>query len=272
MTRKQTYTSITALLLIAAATVTYFEVRKNPSAIRTELPPVNIVLSVSEISDGVPPPAGGQLIRKSGFWLSYNEEFEQADWTAYILTRTMVMTGEEPRSDNFRADTGVTTGSAAPADYRGSGYDRGHLVPAADMKWIATSMTESFLMSNMSPQKPGFNRGIWRRLEEEVRDWAVTNDSIFVITGPIISDIHDFIGENHVAVPAYYFKIIVDISYPTYKGIAFLMENNTASGDLFNYAVTIDSIENLTGFDFFPGQEKRFIEYIESNINISNWK
>jgi endonuclease G len=183
----------------------------------------------------------------------------------------MVLTGEEPRSDNFRADTNVTTGSADPDDYRGSGYDRGHLVPAADMKWSATSMTESFLMSNMSPQKPGFNRGIWRRLEEEVRDWAVRNDSIYVITGPVLSGINEFIGENHVAVPAYYFKIIVDISYPTYKGIAFLMSNNSASGNLFNYAVTIDSIENLTGFNFFPNQQERFIEYIESNINVSQW-
>ncbi|KPK87010.1 MAG: hypothetical protein AMS27_03610 [Bacteroides sp. SM23_62_1] len=231
-----------------------------------------MILSVDDIGDGIPAVTTGQILQKSGFWLAYNEEFEQADWTAYILTRSMVMTGDEPRSDNFRADTGVVTGSAIPDDYRGSGYDRGHLVPAADMKWSPTAMRESFLMSNMSPQKPGFNRGIWRRLEEKVRDWAVQNDSIFVITGPGMSGTNEFIGENRVAVPAYYFKIIVDISYPTYKGIAFLMENNSATGDLFNYAVTIDSIENLTGFNFFPTQQERYIEYIESNINIHLWE
>lgn len=272
MTRKRTYSAITALLVIAAATITYLAIRKNPSALTTELPPMNIVLSVDDISDGIPPATGGQLIQKSGFWLSYNEEFEQADWTAYILTRNMVLTGEEPRSDDFRIDTSVVSGSAHPSDYRGSGYDRGHLVPAADMKWSATSMTESFLMSNMSPQKPGFNRGIWRRLEEEVREWAIRNDSIFIITGPVLSGINEFIGENQVAVPEYYFKIIVDISFPTHKGIAFLMENTSASGNLFNYAVTIDSIENLTGFNFFPGQQERFIEYIENNISTSSWR
>lgn len=167
MIRKRTYIAIPSLLVITAATVAYFALRENPTAIMAELPPMNIVLSVDEIGDGIPPQAGGQLVQKSGFWLLYNEEFEQANWTAYILTRNMVITGEEPRSDNFRADTSVTTGSAVPDDYRGSGYDRGHLVPAADMKWSVTSMIESFLMSNMSPQKPGFNRGIWRRLKRK---------------------------------------------------------------------------------------------------------
>jgi endonuclease G len=90
------------------------------------------------------------------------------------------------RKDNFRSDPKVKTGSAALSDYKGSGYDRGHLAPAADFKWSATAMSESFYMSNMSPQVPGFNRGIWKNIESTVRNWAVENDEIYIVTGPVL--------------------------------------------------------------------------------------
>lgn len=230
------------------------------------------ILHVQSIQDGIPEEVNGQLMQKTGFWLSYNEQSEQPDWTAYILTRKMVVSGTEDRSEDFRPDTNVLTGSASLSDYRGSGYDRGHLVPAADMKWSPQSMSESFLMSNMSPQVPGFNRGIWRKLEERVRDWAVKNDSLFVISGPVTRSITQTIGENEVGIPEYYFKIVMDISWPDYKGIGFLIRNESSNRDILDFAVSIDSIEKVLSTDFFPDQDPEDIELIEGNIDLRKWR
>jgi len=231
-----------------------------------------IILNVQSIQDGIPEQVNGQLLQKTGFWLSYNEQYEQPDWTAYILTKEMVLSGTEERSENFRPDTSVITGSANLSDYRGSGFDRGHLVPAADMKWSPRSMSESFLMSNMSPQVPGFNRGIWKKLEERVRDWAIKNDSLYIITGPIPGRGLQTIGENGVVVPEYYFKIVLDISWPDYKGIGFLIRNESSNRDIFDFAVSIDSLESILATDFFPGQDPQDIEIIEGQIDIREWR
>ena len=142
------------------------------------------------------------IVKHYAYTLNYNEEHEQAEWVAYILTKDRVY-GTVKRTNNFRPDPKVKTGSATLADYKGSGYDRGHLAPAADMKWSATAMSESFYMSNMSPQRPGFNRGIWKRLEQLVRTWAVEYEEIHVVTGPVLKGSFKSIGPNQVSVPEY---------------------------------------------------------------------
>ena len=106
-----------------------------------------------------PKPDTNQVVKHTAFWLSYSEPHEQAEWVYYILTPERV-SGTEKRKNNFRADPAVLTGSATLADYKGSGYDRGHLCPAADNTHTKEAMSESFFMSNMSPQEPGFNRGV----------------------------------------------------------------------------------------------------------------
>ncbi len=234
--------------------------------------PRTLVLSVYEIADGLPGQIRGQIVKKSRYWVSYNEEHEQANWTAYILTGEMVSDGNATRTDDFRTDTSVVTGSAELVDYKGSGYDRGHLVPAGDMNLSRQIMSESFYMSNMSPQSPGFNRGIWIKLESEVRKWALQNDSIYVITGPVLSSVEHSIGENEVGVPQYFYKVIVDISHPTYKAIAFVMKNESSRAEIFDFAVTVDSVENLINYDFFASQDPEFMEYIESRIDVIEWE
>jgi endonuclease G len=128
---------------------------------------------------------GEQVIRHAGYSFVYNEAYEQAAWVAYELTEKET-DKQYDRTDKFIPDPSVITGSATDSDYSGSGYDRGHLAPAADMGWSSTSMAESFYFSNMSPQVPGFNRGIWKRLEEQVRSWAIEYDTIYVVTGPVL--------------------------------------------------------------------------------------
>lgn len=263
------------LILPAVAILLWLVINKRSNELTASVfTPGDIILKIDSAEEGFPTANEvDTIIRHAGFDLRYNELYEQAAWVAYILTRYEVESGNEERSENFRPDTSVTTGSAVLRDYAGSGYDRGHLAPAADMKWSPVAMSESFLLSNMSPQVPGFNRGVWSRLESRVREWAVDNDSLLVITGPVLKDIDKFIGENKVGVPKYYFKVLADISSPSYKAIGFIIENKSSSADLLSFAVPIDSIEKLTGLDFFsrlPNQE--IIEWMESKVILDGWR
>jgi endonuclease G len=269
-----------ALLMVISALLLWLVIRESPFSLATfvsgeaDIPPEpSLILQINGVSDAYPATEkGDSVLIYTGFHLLYNEEYEQAAWVAYILTDEQVLSGTESRTENFRADTAIVTGSATPRDYLRSGYDRGHLAPAADMKWSPVAMSESFLMSNMSPQAPGFNRGVWSRLESKVRDWAIENDSILVITGPVFYGIDEYIGENLVGVPKYYFKVIADISPPDYKVISFLLWNTGSSEDLFSFAVSIDSLELITGYDFFathPDQE--IIERMETSVNSYGW-
>jgi endonuclease G len=216
--------------------------------------------------------ADSSIYERSYYTLQYNEKFEQPDWVAYELTQEEVV-GLAKRSNRFREDREILSGSAALSDYKYSGYDRGHLAPAADMKMSSESMDESFLMSNMSPQVPGFNRGIWAFLESCVRTWASENESIYVVTGPILTkESYPVIGKNEVAVPEYYFKVILDYKEPDYKGIGFVLPNRKGEGRLQDYAVSIDEVEGLTGLNFYPLLPDDLEESLESHYDVSLWR
>jgi endonuclease G len=263
------------LIIILSAVLLWIIIKKyGPLLTAGFVNPPELILEISDVSEGYPHDnLNDTLLRYTGFTISYNEDNEQPAWVAYILTRAKVQSGNEERSENFRPDKNITTGSATLKDYSGSGYDRGHMAPAADMKWSQAAMSESFLMSNMSPQEQGFNRGIWSKLEAKVRDWAVKNDSILVITGPVLKAVNKYIGENRVGVPDYYFKVIADISAPTYKVIAFILQNKGSSTDIMKYAVTVDSVEKITGYDFFPTmKDKAMKERMEKNLYTRLWK
>lgn len=213
-----------------------------------------------------------QIVRHLGYTLCYDENFEQAKWVAYRLTSSMVNNNVEERTDNFRADPAVKTGSAIPEDYKKTGYDRGHLCPAGDMAWNETTMSESFFMSNMSPQEPKFNRGIWKTLETNVREWAKKDEEIYVVTAGVLEKGLSTIGEkNKVAVPKYYYKIILDVYGPEKKAIAFIMPNVGSKESVFNYAVTIDSVERLTHINFFPALNDSLENNLESHVDVELW-
>ncbi len=212
------------------------------------------------------------IIRHSGFSLFYSEEHEQAAWVAYVLSSKEVG-GKIARSNNFREDPSIITGSASLSDYKGSGYDRGHLAPAGDLKWSESSMKDSFYLSNMSPQVPGFNRDIWKRLEEWTRDQAVINGELIVITGPVLTDgPYEEIGESGVDIPKRYFKVLMDYTEPEIKAIGFIMENKASKYPVTDFALTIDEVELVTGLDFFYMLPDVQENNIESQFNISLWK
>ncbi len=211
---------------------------------------------------------GEQKLRYTGFALSYNERHRQASWVAYRLSAERA-SGDEPRYNNFREESRVR--SATPADYRGSGFDRGHLAPAGDMKWSQRAMEESFLMTNISPQASAFNRGIWRELEEQVRRWAIQHGEVYVVTGPVLAGKLPTIGDNQVSVPTYYYKIVLDGVEPDIRAIGFLMENKGSSEPLPNFVVTISQLETLTGLDFFPNLPPATQRALESSKDLRGW-
>jgi endonuclease G len=192
-----------------------------------------------------------KIISHSGYSFVYSEEHEQAKWIAYELTKEETNSLFE-RTDKFLVDLMVSTGTAENSDYANSGYDKGHLAPAADMGWSANSMKESFYLSNMSPQLPGFNRGVWKRLEEMMRSWAIDNSAIYIVTGPVLTSGLPTIGDNRVSIPNYYYKVILDYTQPEIKAIGFILPNASSSSALSSFAVSIDDVENVTGLDFFP--------------------
>ncbi len=211
------------------------------------------------------------VVRRSNYTLQYNEQYEQADWVAYELTRSEVL-GQIDRKNSFKADTSILTGSATLDDYRGAGYDRGHLAPAADMKMSSGSMSDSFYMSNMSPQEPSFNRGIWSEIEAYVRTWAYDNDSIYVVTGPVLTkDTYPTIGKNKVAIPEFYYKVFLDYSEPEIKAIGFILPNEKGKASVQSYAVSIDDVESFAGIDFYPALENDQEALLESEFDITQW-
>jgi len=277
LSKKQWFGIITfVILLIAAYLVTKEPWKSSSGELKTTLPgsfPDEIHIAWKDLATAYPlTPNTDTIYSYTGFDLGYNEQYEQASWVVYVLTGSEIETGKIGRSDDFRADTSIASGSATLEDYRGSGYDRGHLAPAGDMKWDSLAMSESFLMSNMSPQSASFNRGIWRKLETQVRAWALEKDSLYVISGPVLQVINTVIGPNEVGVPDFYFKVLVDLSPPRHSMIAFLIPHSKSSAELHQFAITVDSLEKLTTYNFFssaPDQE--MIEWMEAQLELDSW-
>lgn len=215
--------------------------------------------------------AAEEIIKKKYYTLNYNEDHEVANWVAYDLNRDRLKNCVK-RQDNFRPDPDVTTGSAEADDYRNSGYDRGHLVPAGDMKFHKDAMSDTFFFSNMTPQPSTFNQGRWSDLENLMRSWASKYSEITIVTGPILKDNLPAIGaRNDVSIPEQYFKAVIRKNGNTYEGIAFILKTSAGSRDLSTYVTTIDKVEDLTGFDFFSHLEDGIEEKIERKSDKKNW-
>lgn len=210
-----------------------------------------------------------EIVRHTAFILNYREEYEQASWVLHKLVKEAA-SGTERRSNDFLEDPNVASGSAVTQDYARSGYDRGHLCPAGDFKHDKTLQDETFYMSNMSPQAPDFNRGIWSDLENKVRSWVKIRGELIIVTGPILKKGLPTIGRiNQIAVPEQYFKIIFDPAQQ--QAIAFLFNNEGAVDLVKSHTVSIDEIEALTGIDFFAKLPDSLEKKIETNNNVDDW-
>ncbi len=212
------------------------------------------------------------IFDREGYAFGYSEIHEQPLWVIYKLTADELNGKRVGRTDDFRADPRVRTRSADPEDYKGTGYDRGHLAPAADMGWDKDVMSESFYMSNMSPQKPECNRGIWVELESQVRDFARREREVFIVTGPVFysgTPVKSIGVNNRVSVPHAYYKVVYDLTPPC-KMIGFIIPNSGSNKKLQDFAVTVSTVERETGLTFFPKLSADQAA-LKQTISVSDW-
>ncbi len=210
------------------------------------------------------------IVCHTGYCLSYDENFKLAKWVAYELTLEETQ-GIVGRSDKFKPDPLIVRNSAALEDYKKSGFDRGHLAPAADMKWSIQAMQESFYLSNMCPQDKSFNRGIWKKLEEQVREWAIENKAVYIATGPLLEVGLPTIGPNRIPIPKAFYKVILDYTQPEIKAIGFIIPNHGSTMSIASFAISIDSIEQLTHLDFFEKLPDVIENRIEQSVCVGCW-
>lgn len=222
---------------------------------------------------------GEETLCRTGYVLSHNPKHRVADWVLEVLTLARIKGEADRDHSSFKADPDLQSpGRSELKDYARSGFDRGHMAPAGDMKWDQGAMDESFYLSNMAPQVGiGFNRGIWRELESYVRDLVYDREPIVIFTGPIYSGSDKKLvaktrdgtkRTTDVTVPAFFYKIVYDPDRK--RAIAFKLPNKKVPGgrdELKRYRVTIDQIEDDTGLDFLVAlsrRDQRRIERIRS--------
>lgn len=212
-----------------------------------------------------------ELIAYKGMTVSFNPSTHQPNWVAWELLASET-DGENPRERNFMPDPDVE-GCATTADYRNSGYDRGHMAPAGDMKWSPESMRESFLLTNICPQAHDLNRGAWNKLEEKCRQRAVADSALIIVCGPIFTPGEGIerIGATGVAVPRRFFKVVLSPYADPPMAIGFIMPNGYVKGGMQACAVSVDSVESATGHDFFAALPDDIENRLESQCDFNRW-
>ncbi len=218
----------------------------------------------------LPTSTTGQVIHHKGYSLSYSEPHEQAEWVAYELKKSHLSNTNFKRP-YFEIDKAVKTGAANWRNYKKSGYDRGHLCPAGDRRYNQLAHDETFLTSNISPQEHKFNSGIWNTLEQKVRYWASKYDGVFVITGGVLSGKMETIGVEEVSVPNQFYKVLIDNNSGETKIIAFLIPHKNSNKPLYEFVVPVDTIEKLTGIDFFPQLDDNIEDRLEASSSYKAW-
>lgn len=227
-------------------------------------PKINYELPKSSFSDQ-------HLLTKTGTHISFSYTHKQAYWVAYCINTSIEV--KYKRSNKFIPDPEVPVKyQASNADYKKTGYDKGHLAPAADMNWSLQTMKESFYFSNMSPQKAKFNRGIWKKLEELVRVWAEKYGKLYVATGPILDSFIEYIGKGKIGAPTYFYKAILYYDPPKpAKAIAFILKNEASAKPLSFFAVSVDELEKRTHIDFFYQLPDSIENAVEAKANFGKW-
>lgn len=267
MTKKTKYSILSALILIIVYGVNFYQDKE----IQDKAVTVGATTKETTKTFFLPTSTTGQIIHHNGYSLSYNEEFEQAEWVAYELKKEH-LSKKNFKRPYFEIDKAVKTNAANWRNYKKSGYDKGHLCPAGDRRYSKAAHDETFLTSNISPQEHKFNAGLWNRIEQKTRYWAGRYNGVFVVTGGVLKGKMKTIGDEAVAVPNQFYKIILDYNNGAPKVIAFLTPHKDSKEPLYNYVVSVNSVEALTGIDFFPELDDAIESKIEASDNYKNWR
>lgn len=213
-----------------------------------------------------------QILKREGYTVSYNSETKLPNWVAWHLTADR-LEGKASRKDkDFTEDEDVKAPRATDNDYYCSRYDRGHMCPAGDNKWSETAMTQSFLFTNICPQAPSLNRGDWNEMENQCRKWVREGEDLYIVCGPILyKGKHKTIGRNKVIVPEAFFKVILSLQ-GTPKAIGFIYKNGDGNRPKGDYVNTVDEVERITGYDFFPALPDDVEKKVEAEADAAAWR
>jgi endonuclease G len=264
--KKQVYSIVAILIVISIYSYDYYLNSEEQS----------IVVEAGEIPKEntnayfLPTSTTDQIVHHQNYSLSYSEAHEQSEWVAYELKATHLSSTNHKRP-YFEIDKAVKTGAAHWHNYKKSGYDRGHLCPAGDRRFTREAHDETFLTSNISPQEHQFNAGVWNRLEQKVRYWAKKNDGVFVVTGGVLKNGLKTIGDEDVAVPNQFYKVILDNTKGNIKVLAFLMDHKDSDLPLYEFVVSVDEVEALTGINFFPELQDNIENKLEASSSYKSW-
>lgn len=213
------------------------------------------------------------IIEYEGFVVSYDDKHLIPFWSAYTLTSDEVLSSAAPAKGSFQQDSKVTFPQADYSDYKGSGWSRGHMAPAADFKWSTSAYLGTFVYTNCCPQNASLNNGSWNVLENKIRRWAEQYKELYIVTGPIITEGSErTIGTNGVAVPDAFFKAVLAHFGDEYFAIGFVMSNSSEKQSLLESCVSINKLEQMTGFDFFPFLDDSIEDDVEEMINRTFWQ
>jgi endonuclease G len=221
-----------------------------------------------------------ELIIRQGYVLEHSSVDKIPLWVCESVAADHLR-GHLVRSNRFKADPDLKGPKAYPNDYVGSGYDRGHQAPAGNQTIDSELKDQTFYMSNMAPQRPSLNRGIWRLLEDKTRAWVFRYGRAYEWTGPIrcapklppppdtLGCQRQTIGEHGVAVPLYFYKIILVQDQSTWKAIAFVLPNTDFKRPyrLESYITSIDWIEKETGVEFMPTMSARERRALNASVS-----
>lgn len=267
MKKKILYTIIPAV--VALGYVVYQQLHSNAANTPQEDHSVVVTTDIElpQLSTNTPQ----QIIEHTAYTVSYNPIWNIPNWVAYSLTKEET-TGTYPREDSFYPDPKVKGQPVVHKDYTRSGYDRGHMAPAADMKWSEQAMRESFYTTNICPQNQSLNRGDWNDLEELARDWARKYGEIYIVCGPLVSEDYNTIGQNkQIAIPDAFYKVFLRQHDTSWTAIGFVMPNQAGNRPLMSYMLSIDEIEELSGIDFFYQLPDDIENNIEKDFSTSEW-
>lgn len=230
-------------------------------------------LEIPKVTSG----SEGKILRRIGYTTSYNAKNRIPNWVAWHLTASHADGRYKRDNEVFHEDNDVSNPRAYDSDYRSSGYDRGHMCPSGDNKWDKKAQEQSFLFTNICPQRHNLNTGAWNDVELQCRAWAKRYGDLYIVCGPVLYDQqHKTIGRNRVVVPEAFFKVVLrkesrSQGKPYYKAIGFLYENKGASRDMSRFVRSVDEIEELTGFDFFSLLPDNIENTIEKQSDLRDW-
>ena len=232
-----------------------------------------------EMSDSIiricmPAPLNGateQIIRRTSYVVSYNKDTKCPNWVAWNLTAEHT-DGPQKRMNNFHEDEDCPLPRATLQDYRGCGWSRGHMCPAGDNKWCNEAMYDSFSLVNVCPQNSKLNSGLWNSIEMDCRKWARKFGEVYIVCGPVLMKReHETIGDNKVVVPEAFFKVVLCLT-GTPKALGFIVRNTEGNKKKDLYYNSVDDVERITGYDFFPALPDDIEDVVEATVRIEDWR